>query len=106
MKSKVNIVLILAILFSFLQLNKLSAQTSCCRVPDSLKLTSITTNRFCVSWLVKDSFPCDSITASIIQFRKVGTTTWTAKTVNFPKGQKLINFCETTITDFNMLTKC
>lgn len=84
----------------------LEAQTSCCRPPDSLKLTSITTNRFCVSWQVKDSFPCDSITASIIQFRKVGTTTWTAKTVNFPKGQKLINFCETTITDFNMLTKC
>lgn len=54
----------------------------------------------------KRFFPCDSITASIIQFRKVGTTTWTAKTVNFPKGQKLINFCETTITDFNMLTKC
>lgn len=79
-------------LICFLPLIK--AQTGCCRLPDSLKLVSLTTNRFCVSWKVKDSFPCDSITASIIQFRKVGTTTWTIRTVNFPKGQKLINFCD------------
>lgn len=72
----------------------LKAQTGCCRPPDSLKLVSITTNRFCVSWKVKDSFPCDSVISSIIQFRKVGTTTWTTRTVNFPKGQKLINFCD------------
>lgn len=94
MKLKFVPALLTALLLLFLQSGQLSAQTGCCRPPDSLKLVSITTNRFCVSWKVKDSFPCDSITASIIQFRKVGTTTWTTKTVNFPKGQKLISFCD------------
>ncbi len=86
--------LLLAVVFALVTPFLSKAQTGCCRTPDSLKLVSITTNRVCISWQVKDSFPCDSIVSSIIQFRKVGTTTWTTRTVNFPKGQKLINFCD------------
>jgi hypothetical protein len=81
----------LASCFLHLQAN---AQVGCCRKPDSLRITSISNTQFCVSWKIKDSFPCDTVRSSVIQYRQIGSPAWITRTVIRNTWQNWISFCD------------
>lgn len=67
---------------------------TCCKVPDSLRVTSLTDSSFCFSWYVKDSIPCDTITRTILNYRKVGASGWKSKSSSYG-GVHTRTFCDT-----------
>lgn len=75
-----------------------SAQDSCCKPPDSLKVVSVTSTQFCVSWIIKPVVPpCDSVVSSTIRYRKVGLDAWTTQTITLTNGQLSVLFCASAV---------
>jgi len=70
-------------------------KATCCHEPDSLKVVSVTDTSFCVSWVVRDSLPCDSIAHGTIQYRVLNTIPWTTVAVTYSGRRGTINFCDT-----------
>lgn len=71
------------------------AQTVCCPLPDSLTVTSITDSSFCVRWRITDSVHCDTPDAGTLQYKPVGTTTWTAVQVTYSYPYFYATKCDT-----------
>lgn len=82
----------LIVLFAFS--TSIQAQDSCCKKPDSLRVVSVTSTQFCVSWIIKPvTPPCDSVVSSTIHYRKVGIDIWTTQTITLSHGQQSVLFC-------------
>lgn len=82
------------ILFCFL-FSFSSARAQCCTVPDSLKVTSVTNNSFCVQWKVNDSLHCDSAKVFQIQHKLYGTVSWGAPKNRIYTGGRYFSYCDT-----------
>lgn len=71
------------------------AQNVCCPLPDSLTVTSVTDSSFCVRWRITDSVACDTPHAGTLQYKPVGTTTWTTVQVTYSYPYFYATKCDT-----------
>lgn len=97
MKSKFYCLLVM--IFSVLSVHSI-AQTSCCRLPDSLKVLSTTDTSVCVKWHIRDSALCDSPKAYQLQVKPVTATVWRLRSGYYSGGTYFtrcdsINKCNT-----------
>jgi len=94
MKLKLRLHLLLLLFTQLLFIVTVHAQFSCCKLPDSLKVTTVTDSSFCVQWHAKDTSQCDTAKAFQIRYKRVGTSAWkyTKKRYN---GVNICTFCDT-----------
>ncbi len=97
MKSSISTLLRLSFLFFIFSTQPAASQTGCCPSPDSLIVTSVTDSVFCVKWRISDSVHCDTLKKATLQYRPVGTTTWTSVTIIYTAGQRYGVKCDTVI---------
>jgi hypothetical protein len=71
------------------------AQTVCCPLPDSLTVTSVTDSSFCVRWRITDSVACDTPHAGTLQYKPVGTMTWTTVQMTYSYPYFYATKCDT-----------
>jgi len=79
----------------FFSVNTLKAQTVCCPLPINLVADSVSSNFFCVRWRVTDSVACDTPHAGTLQYKPVGTTTWTTVQVSYSYPYFYATKCDT-----------
>lgn len=83
----------------FIGASFLHAQTRCCGVPDSLKVTNVTTTGYCLSWRVNDSARCDTAKGFQLQIKPAAASTWTTRTKVYPGGiLTTYTICDSTST--------
>jgi len=70
------------------------ANAQCCKLPDSLKVTSVTDSSFCVQWNASDTSQCDTAKAWQIRYKDVSTTVWKYFKGSY-NGAKTYTFCHT-----------
>jgi len=83
MKPKTSTRFFVALLLCIVSVGSINAQSVCCPLPDSLTVTSVTDSSFCVRWRITDSVACDTPHAGTLQYKPVGTTTWTTVQVTY-----------------------
>lgn len=72
---------------------------SCCSVPDSLRVISLTDSSFCVSWHIRPHPPCDTATKSVLQWKKADDTVWQTVIIHLHSFDTTIIFCDSAMPD-------
>lgn len=93
MKLKLRFYLQLILFTPLLCTGIVRAQSSCCQLPDSLKVTSVADSSFCVQWNAIDTSHCDTAKAWQIRYKRVSTTAWKYFKGSY-NGAKKHTFCD------------
>ena len=92
MKSKLLYYLVLVFCMQALFSSTVNAQ--CCKMPDSLKVKSITDSSFCLQWNANDTSRCDTAKAWQIRYKRPSSTVWKNFKGSY-NGAKTHTFCDT-----------
>lgn len=82
----------IALLLACTCTTNLNAQ--CCKLPDSLKVISVTDTSFCVKWNRNDTSRCDTAKAWQLRYKKATSTAWKYFKDNY-YGANTHTFCDT-----------
>ena len=97
MKKTIFSIITASLIFLFLSTNDASAQSNCCPLPDSLRISSVTDSMVCFRWKLYDSvhIGCDTPKGGVLQYRPIGAPSWTTVLIHYSAGQVYITKCDT-----------